>query len=43
MFEGGGFIQGGGEVGVQLSHKNKSKSEIFNGEKVYEQKYLSLS
>ena len=28
--------------GVQFSHKNKSKSEIFNGQNVYEQKYFSL-
>ena len=35
---GGDFIQR-----VQFSHKNKSKSEIFNGKKVYEQKYFSLS
>ena len=39
---GGDFIQGVGR-GVQFSHKNKSKSEIFNGKKVYEQKYFSLS
>ena len=36
---GGDFIQGG----VQFSHKNKSKSEMFNSKKVYEQKYFSLS
>ena len=29
--------------GVQFSRKNKSKSEIFNGKKVYEQKYFSFS
>ena len=34
----GDFIQG-----VQFSHKNKSKSEIFNSKKVYEQKYFSPS
>ena len=28
--------------GVQFSH-NKLKSEIFNGKKVYKQKYFSLS
>ena len=34
---------GGGGAGVQFSHKNKSKSEILNGENVCEQKYFSLS
>ena len=28
---------------LQFSRKNKSKSEIFNGKKVYEQKYFSRS
>ena len=37
---GGDIIQ---EGRVQFSHKNKSKSEIFNGKKVYEQKHFSLS
>ena len=37
--EGGDFFQGG----LQFSHKNKLKSEIFNGKIVYKQKYFSLS
>ena len=28
--------------GLQFSHKNKLKSEIFNDKKVYKQKYFSL-
>ena len=31
------------EGGLQFSHKNKLKSEIFNDKKVYKQKYFSLS
>ena len=29
--------------GLQFSHKNKLKSEIFNDKNVYKQKYFSLS
>ena len=35
---GGDFFQGG----LQLSHKNKLKSQIFNDEKKYMQKYFSV-
>ena len=36
--EGGDFFQGG----LQFSYKNKLKSEIFNDEKNYKQKYFSV-
>ena len=36
---GGDFIQGGCNFHI----KNKSKSEVFNSKKVYEQKCFSLS
>ena len=36
--EGGDFFQGW----LQFSHKNKLKSEIFNDEKNYKQKYFSV-
>ena len=35
---GGDFFQ----EGLQLSHKNKLKSEIYNDEKNYKQKYISV-
>ena len=35
---GGDFFQGG----LQFSYKNKLKSEIFNDEKNYKQKYFSV-
>ena len=37
--EGGEFFQG---RGLQFLHKNKLKSEIFNDEKNYNQKYFSV-
>ena len=40
---GGDFFHGRRGGGVQVSHKNKSKSEILNGKNVCEQKYFSLS
>ena len=36
--EGGDFFQ----EWLQFSHKNKLKSEIFNDEKSYKQKYFSV-
>ena len=36
--KGGDFFQGE----LQYSHKNKLKSEIFNDEKVYKQKFFSV-
>ena len=38
--EGGDFLQEGG--GLKFSHKNKLKSEIFNDEEKYKQKYFSV-
>ena len=38
----GDVIRGGGG-GCSFHIKNKPKSEIFNGKKVYEQKYFLLS